>query len=309
MLVLVMITMSLAGNVFAQRATDIDGGKDYPLVSRFQGSVIQWYQHKNFDKYYLIELKNEKLVPKEISGEITRIQYSVDRNHTVTEIEESYVQALEKAGFNISLRLNEQNGPSNLNEELYFAEFNGLNQLPGGSVKPDHDGKWRYVEAMGRKDGNDIFIVVYITNHGWPLVTFDAVEVKAMESGLVTAQQIDQGLSSAGHIPLAGIYFDFGKATLKPESDAALKNIAAYVKAHPDRKFLIVGHTDNVGGFDFNMQLSTDRAQAVMMKLCADYGINGGQLKSVGVGYACPVSSNRTDNGKARNRRVELVEQ
>ena len=68
--------------------------------------------------------------------------------------------------------------PANLNEQLYFGEFDGLNKLPGGSVKPDHNNKWSYLEAAGQKDDKDIYIVIYITDRDWPLITFDAIEVK-----------------------------------------------------------------------------------------------------------------------------------
>ncbi len=304
-----VLTLFLSSTGFAQRTSDIDTGKDYPLVSRFRGSVIEWYEHKNFNTYFILEKQDQNLVPKEIDGEIIRIQYSAGKDHSITEIARSYETALKNAGFTLALNLDEHNSPSNLNEQLYFGEFDGLNKLPGGSIKPDHNGAWSYLEAMGEKDGKDIYIVIYITNHDFPLITFDAVEVKKMESGLVTAQNIDKGISSAGHITLAGIYFDTGKSTIKPESDKALANIAVYLKAHPGKKYLIVGHTDNVGDFASNLTLSTDRAEAVAAELTAKYGIDPAQLTPYGVAFAAPVASNASDAGRARNRRVELVEQ
>lgn len=295
-------------SALAQRTSDVRNGRDYRLVSRFKGSVIEWYQHKAFDKYFLLEKKGRKLVPKRVEGEVTRIQYSTGKDHSIVEIVRSYEVALKAAGFNVTVSLNENNGPSNLNEELYFAEFNGLNKLPSGSIKPDHNGKWSYLEAMGEKNGKSIYIVLYVTDRGYPLITFDAIETKKMEAGLVTAHSIDKGISAAGHVVLAGLFFDTGKSTIKPESRAALKNIAAYLKAHKERRFLIVGHTDNVGDFESNIRLSKARAVSVAKTLTGRYGIPSGQVMPYGVGFAAPVASNADESGRERNRRVELVE-
>ena len=302
------LTMLFSINLSAQRTTDYENAKDYPLVSRFKGSVIQWYELKNFDRYYLLDLNDQKLSPREIDGKITRIQYAAGKDHSIVEISRSYETALKNAGFNILVNLDEQNSPANLNEQLYFGEFDGLNKLPGGSVKPDHNNKWNYLEAAGQKDDKDIYIVIYITDRDWPLITFDAIEVKKMDSGLVTAQKIDKGISAEGHIVLDGIYFDTGKSTIKPESEMALKNVADYLKKHQDQKFLIVGHTDNSGDFDSNIELSRDRAKSVINELISKYDVDGNQLESYGAGPVSPVVSNSTDAGKAKNRRVEIVE-
>jgi OOP family OmpA-OmpF porin len=300
--------MFVSVNLHAQRAADIEGGKDYPLVSRFKGSIIQWSDHKSFDKYYLMKKHDNKLIPKQIEGEIHRIQYSAGKAHSIAEISNSYETALRNAGFNILLTLDERNSPGNLNEKLYFGEFNGLNQLPSGSVKPDHDGKWFYMEAKGQNNNKDVFVVIFITSRGRPLITFDAVEVKKIETGLVTARKMDRRLSSEGHISLTGIFFDTGRSTIKSESDKALKNIADYLNSHPGKKFLVVGHTDNIGEFDSNLKLSAARANAVVNALTMNYNVDSGQLTPFGTGSAAPVATNSTEEGKAKNRRVELVE-
>ena len=74
-------------------------------------------------------------------------------------------------------------------------------------------------------------------------------------------------------------------------------------------KLYVVGHTDNVGGFDYNMKLSQQRAEAVVKELVSKYKITSDRLKAHGVGPLAPVTSNETDDGKAKNRRVELVKQ
>ena len=104
-----------------------------------------------------------------------------------------------------------------------------------------------------------------------------------------------------------GIYFDTGKATLKPESDAALAEIAKLLTADTALKLNVVGHTDNAGSLDANMKLSQARAEAVAKALTRRHGIAASRLKSFGVASLAPVASNDSEDGRAKNRRVELV--
>lgn len=106
---------------------------------------------------------------------------------------------------------------------------------------------------------------------------------------------------------LYGILFDFNKSDIKPQSKPALDEIARYLAADPARRLHVVGHTDGVGGFDFNIKLSQARADAVVAELVRSYGIAAGRLKGNGVGMLAPIASNATDEGRAQNRRVELV--
>jgi OmpA-OmpF porin, OOP family len=154
-----------------------------------------------------------------------------------------------------------------------------------------------------------MYIVVYVTKRDFPLITFDAIEVKSMDKGLVSVNDLEKGISQDGHIAVYGIHFESGKSDLMPESADALKNIATYINNHPDKKYLVVGHTDNVGDFNANLKLSNDRANAVMNELVTKYSVNGDQLKAFGDGSTAPVVSNSTEGGKAKNRRVEIVEQ
>ena len=106
-----------------------------------------------------------------------------------------------------------------------------------------------------------------------------------------------------------GLYFDTGKAILKPESKPTLDKINQVLKADPSLKIYIVGHTDNTGNFANNMQLSQERAKAVMAALIKDYGIDVARLSAQGVASLSPLASNSSEFGKAKNRRVELVQQ
>jgi outer membrane protein OmpA-like peptidoglycan-associated protein len=106
-----------------------------------------------------------------------------------------------------------------------------------------------------------------------------------------------------------GIYFDFNRDTLKPESEPVLKEIAQAMTDNPDWKLTVEGHTDNIGGDNYNLDLSRRRAAAVKQALVGQYNIAPDRLLTGGFGASRPVETNDTLEGRARNRRVELVRQ
>lgn len=126
-----------------------------------------------------------------------------------------------------------------------------------------------------------------------------------MEAG---AEAWSKDLAESGHAAVYGIYFDTDKADIKPESEAALKEMAKLLNGSQKLSVFIVGHTDNTGEYLHNLKLSEARANAVVAALVAKHGIAAGRLKGLGVGPVAPVASNRTEEGRAKNRRVELVE-
>ena len=116
-------------------------------------------------------------------------------------------------------------------------------------------------------------------------------------------------LAAKGRWATQGILFATGKADLQPESRPVLKEIATTVKEHGDLKILIEGHTDNVGKPDANLALSEARAAAVKAALVADFGIGADRISTKGFGDTKPSAANTTAEGRAQNRRVEVVKQ
>jgi OOP family OmpA-OmpF porin len=315
-LIFTVFALMILPNLFAQRQTDIEGGKDHPLISRFEGSVIEFYDHKNYDEYTLVlEFTEEEGQVEEvliIEGEVTRIQYSTKGDHSVFEIYKNYELALESANFTTLFTWSDKLAKQPGWEFWFYNYFGEINKMASPYDHPDGRMGFRYHVASGLNEGRNVYIVLYVSSDDdtdWILTTVDVIEEKPMETGLVTAVTIDKGLKMTGHAVLEGLFFDTGKSTLQIESDAALKNIAEYVNSNQDKKFFIVGHTDNTGDFTSNMTLSEERAKAVMNELINKYGVNADQLQAYGVSYLSPVSSNSSDEGKARNRRVEIVEQ
>ncbi len=123
------------------------------------------------------------------------------------------------------------------------------------------------------------------------------------------ADDLAEQLEKNGRAKVYDLYFDFASSTLRPESDKVLKEIAQVMRQHPDWKLSVEGHTDNIGGDKSNLELSKHRAAAVVTALAADYGINPTRFSSDGFGASRPVETNDTVEGRARNRRVELVRQ
>ena len=145
---------------------------------------------------------------------------------------------------------------------------------------------------------------------GRTIAVVDIVEGKPREKNMVTVEASDmaQQISETGSVSLYGIFFDTNSASVKDDSEATLQEISKLIQQKPDLNLLVVGHTDNAGAFEYNMNLSQNRAQSVVDELSANYGISPERLVPVGVSYASPVSSNATEEGRALNRRVELVE-
>jgi outer membrane protein OmpA-like peptidoglycan-associated protein len=125
----------------------------------------------------------------------------------------------------------------------------------------------------------------------------------------VELSSMEQALAQKKPVEIYGIYFDFNSATIKPDSEAVLKQISDILHKNPDWKLSVAGHTDNIGDNSSNQSLSERRAAAVKEALVKRYGIAPGRLTTSGFGASRPIEPNTTLEGRARNRRVELQRQ
>ena len=157
------------------------------------------------------------------------------------------------------------------------------------------------------KDGQEVWVQA---EKGNGTIWLRIVEKKAMEQYIVAdAAAFGNDIRATGHVAVYGINFDTGKSTIKPESAQALGEIVKLLTADPSLKIYVVGHTDNAGGVDSNIKLSQDRAEAVLQALVRDHSISPDCLRAYGCGPYAPVASNDAEEGRAKNRRVELVKQ
>ncbi len=124
----------------------------------------------------------------------------------------------------------------------------------------------------------------------------------------IDADGMARDIGETGRVAIYGILFDTGKAELKPESGPALSEIAKLLKANLPLKVYVVGHTDMTADLATNLKLSQARAQSVVNALVSQHGVVAARLIPFGAGPYAPVASNLTEEGRARNRRVELVE-
>ena len=156
-------------------------------------------------------------------------------------------------------------------------------------------------------NGRSLWLQVEVSNGGenYGLTIVEEAEMK--QDVEFTAGDLAEALKTKGSIAIRNILFDTGKATIKPESAGALAIIADVLKGDEALKIEIQGHTDNVGAPAANLKLSQDRAAAVKAYLVSTGGIAAARLTTAGLGDTKPVADNTTDDGRAQNRRVELV--
>ncbi|MBC8026886.1 MAG: OmpA family protein [Steroidobacteraceae bacterium] len=145
--------------------------------------------------------------------------------------------------------------------------------------------------------------------NGRTFAMVDTLETKAMAQTMDTPSASDMvaSITTSGRIALYGILFDSGKTEVKVESKTTMDEIAKLLAANRSLKLLVVGHTDNVGGFGPNLDLSKRRAESVVAQLVSQYKIDAKRLQAFGVSYASPIAPNTDDAGRGKNRRVELV--
>lgn len=175
----------------------------------------------------------------------------------------------------------------------------------GGAVQGSAPDRWVTLSAV--VDGKEVWAEA---EKGNSAIWLRIVEKQAMEQHVVAdAASFGNDLKAAGHVAVEGIYFDTAKAVLKPESTPALKEVAKLLAADPSLKLWVVGHTDAVGAVEGNMKLSQARAEAVVAALTTAHGVSAARLRGYGVGPLAPIASNENEEGRAKNRRVELVRQ
>lgn len=304
---------------------DVPGSRDNPIVSRFAGSVIVGYRQVDYGALTLPlgKYRNGKFSSSDpVEGRLTQIAYATPAGKTGLEVFRNYQQALAAAGFKVRYSCAGSDGPDGCGDGYRVASAltDDVIEAMGGnhsSLMIDTldatNGNVRVLTArLARPEGNvDLDLLVSQEDDQPVGVMLQMVEGKAMATGQVTvdAKAMGQGLAQAGHIALYGIHFASDSAKLQPDSDATLAEMAKLLKAQPALKVWIVGHTDTSGSLAHNTALSQQRAEAVVKALTGRYKIAANRLAAKGLGPYAPVASNHGDAGKAKNRRVEMVEQ
>lgn len=333
----------VAGGAFAQGsgpswAVDLPGAHDHPLIQRYKDSWLYAHQQQAFDITRFpgklgLGPRNEMLAPVEVEGSITRLLYLAPLGKSPVEVFRNYEQALVAAGFKAVVQCTPRVPKCDNMRYGFDDRYGALKQVNHNASRERHPegsalNKNIYQASggsnmMGTEDihftygtltrgGNTVHVMVHtgkVYSTEFAGTYIEIAEPRAMTTGQVTvnANAIQAGLQAEGKIALYGLYFDTGKAEVKPESKAQLDEIGKLLKAQPALKVFLVGHTDNQGALDANQALSQQRAQAVADALAKGYQIDARRLTARGVASLSPVASNADEAGRARNRRVELV--
>lgn len=258
---------------------DVRGTKDHPLLTRFPDSRITEYR-KNFDAVEFAVGKSAGEPKRErVEGNATFLSYfygKPDNQPSPLELIRNYQNAIKGIG-----------------GEVVYERLPRDNDGGETTLKLDSGGKevWVRVEP-------DIFSA---PTQSYKL---QIVERAAMQQ-VVSANRMLDEINNQGYVALH-INFDTGKWDLKNDGIATVKEIVTMLKAAPALKIAVEGHTDNVGNAAANKTLSDNRARSVMNAIVGG-GIDAKRLSAAGFGQERPVADNRNEEGRAKNRRVELV--
>jgi len=295
------------------RAADLEGAQDHPLVSRIPESEIRQYEQEKFGQVVLpigkATGKGKFADQVTAEGRVTRIAYRLPADRSPLEAYRQYREALTKAGFEVLWSCERETACGN-----WFAHnFNST--LPGEKrvfqAEAINEKEEFYLAARLRRQEGDVFVQVLAYPTAAKRGSYArvrVVETRPMEAGLVTvdADAMKRDLERTGRVAIYGITFDTDSAAIKLESNATLDEMARFLKGSAGLSVFIVGHTDGTGSFDHNLDLSRRRAAAVV-KALTERGVAGNRLAAHGVGPLSPVDSNETEDGRGRNRRVEMV--
>ena len=290
---------------------DLPGSSDHPLVSRYAGSYIVKYDSREFDAYELLTGAVSRQGPSSVvslEGKVTEISYRNPGARSTMEVLRNYRLELTAAGFEILFTCS--------NEGCGGRDFNhAVMDYQSGFAENYQD--QRFMAARRTRPDGEFTVSLYVvrnTSEGGSRANqiffqLDVIEGAAMETGMVDAdaETMAREISETGSISLYGIHFDTGRIDIKPESESTLVEIATLLRDNAGLLLFVVGHTDNVGAMDYNRDLSSRRAAAVVAALVGEHGVGGARLQAEGVGPLSPVASNDEEAGRALNRRVELV--
>mgnify|MGYP001156519890 FL=1 len=304
--------------VAAQMPPDAPGAKDHPVISRYAGSWLVGQEQRGYDE---ITLPAGPAATARIDGKVGRLFYLGPAGRGLAEVQRNYEDALGKAGAKKIDACANDCGSRDFSPLLGPPKQLASGSLAGWDAKTLTDqfqdrAEPRYWYGTLEAGGRTLHLVVLSARsdiqalrdkHVATLV--QVIEPKAMDSGQVTvdASALAKGLQAQGRIALYGVFFDTGKAELKPESKAQLDEMGKLLQANPSFKVHVVGHTDNQGTLEGNLALSRQRAQAVVDALVKAYKVDARRLSAAGVASYAPLAANADEAGRARNRRVELV--
>ena len=291
----------LMGLVLLLDAKDIKGSSDYPLLGRIPGSTIYAYDQKGYKTlYYPTKYENYKVESKKLAGKYRKIGYLLPESLSTEAAVAIYEQKLKELSTDIVWHC----------EDASVDLIVKLHKLQKDDIVGVAPREVYCLSAIGNIEGKQYaFYIESRSKHKKSYLDLHVVEADALDTTLelVSAEKIAQDIDTQGHIALYGIMFEFDSDKIKPSSEASLKEIADYLGANGDVSLYVVGHTDNKGDYAYNLDLSKRRANAIKKYLVQTHHVNPKRLQAVGVGPVAPIARNSSEEGRKKNRRVELV--
>jgi outer membrane protein OmpA-like peptidoglycan-associated protein len=296
----------VAGMVPVADAADVAGSADYPGIGRFDGSEIEIYSTENYDSTSLATgpvLRESDVAGTSmtVEGAVTRIIYRVPRGSSALEVFRNFENRITEAGYTSIV-----SGGSDQFDYRTFVYSHPVEKLVSISMSNEI---W-YLSAKKSSADSITYVSLLVSPHSGgdgQRARLIAVTTKTMENRMIDAEKMLSSIAESGKVALYGIYFDTDSDTIKDSSAPTLQEIARLLGDNPGLNLIVVGHTDNQGSYDYNMDLSRRRAESVANSLSANYGVNSSRLRSAGVGFLAPAASNADAAGQQLNRRVELV--
>lgn len=305
-------------------AADVPASKDPAGMKRYEGSEIIGYREPRFDEFLLpLGAPTSQSPPKyekslKAEGLVSLYTYVAPAGRTATELFRNYKQEIQRLGL-VTLYEKQAGergwfGPTfgQVEKDCDIGDILAYNEsqerILVGKSKDAHP-TYYYVFVTVYRDGNmpDRLHASVTKDRALAQLVVVAPEKMEEKMAFVNADEMSKSLVDSGKIALYGIYFDTDKDTLKAASKPTLQEISKLLAADPKLRVQVVGHSDNQGTPEYNLDLSRRRAASVVRALTSDYGVAANRLSSFGCGPYAPVASNEAEDGRAKNRRVELV--
>lgn len=296
-------------DIQAEQLTEAERARDHPLLSRFPGARIRERTHKEYERFAMplspvTAFRNvDNFEQAELTGDLTKHFYIRDQVSSLL-VYENYKAALDSADFEILFECA-------LGECGNSTDTRALGALVSttGNVFNYHRNPYYIVARRNTIEGY-AYIALFIGSYKED-TAIQQVVVETREADLdlveVNSDLLQRELDESGRVSIYGIQFATNSADIKPESKPALDTLAELLEEQAYLQLYVVGHTDDTGPVEHNQKLSAERAQAVVEHLVREYGVRPSRLHSAGAGPFSPASTNSTEEGRALNRRVELV--
>lgn len=304
-------------SLISYKANAQEPGEDHPLLTRFSGAEM--LAHQSVD-YGAVTFPHgpvgDDRIPDpllNLEGKITWISYELPEDKSTLEVLRNYETALSEGGLNTTFSCtgDECGRPSRFYRYM-FRSGDVFRSRSRRWSNGRHNTRARYLVAKRSDSGGSAHILLYILEGTYIkqiVVESEQMETGQVETGVRSADELQTALTTGGKAIVPGIYFNTDSDAILPESAEALEQMALLLENESDLKVFIVGHTDNRGDFDYNLDLSIERAESVLQELVSEYDISGDRLEAKGVASLAPVETNQTEEGREQNRRVEMVVQ